>query len=388
MPRQASNKKLAENELEKTFEEATAKPKKTATKKTVEKKETVVKPKTTKAAKTTQTISKKKETESAKKANTSKKVVAKPKKVEKETTTETKKENTAKPKKTVEKKETTTKPKTTKTTKATKTTVNENVKVPTEEVKPKKKKAVVESTATKKTKTTKKVQNKPEGKLDNQKATKPKKETSKPKTSQKETASKEPIEEKYKKEQEDVLKEKKIEIEEDDLLIDRELEAVNEERKANKRLTKEQKQMMQKNAFHNCLAAVGMVAYFVLLALAYKRMETDVFSLDLKVFSGIFLVTVIILFEVAYKKDSGKIAMHAIELLAVAIITLLLTHIYELANGQFETITLILAGSAIVYYCIKCLIMVLMQMRKSKLQEVKEDINIENVETNERKAKE
>jgi len=150
-----------------------------------------------------------------------------------------------------------------------------------------------------------------------------------------------------------------------------ELKKVKEERKVSKRLTKEQTEILKKNAFHNFLAAIGMTAYFVLLTLAFERMKPEVFMLDLKVFSGTFLATAILLFESAYKKDEGKWAIHGIEVLVIAIITLLLTHIYVIAQGRFTFITLLLAGSAIAYYCIKCLVMVIRQIRKSKLQDVK-----------------
>jgi len=181
--------------------------------------------------------------------------------------------------------------------------------------------------------------------------------------------------EKQEEKKEEKSQEENVEIA-DELFADvksesEKLEIVEKERKANKRLTEPQKEELKKSAFSNCLAAIVMVFYFVLLTLAYEKMQKDVFMLDLKVFSGTFLATAILLFENAYKKDSGKRAIHAIELLAVAIVTLLLTHIYEIANGQFKMITLFLAGSSIVYYCIKCLIMVIRQIRKSKLQDVK-----------------
>lgn len=159
-----------------------------------------------------------------------------------------------------------------------------------------------------------------------------------------------------------------------------ELKVVQEERKANKKLTNEQKEILKKNAFHNFFAAIGMTAYFILLTLAFERMKPEVFTLDLKVFSGTFLATAILLFEAAYKKEEGKWAIHGIEVLVIAIITLLLTHIYEIATGRFTTITLVLTGSSIAYYCIKCLVMVIQQIRKSKLQDMKK-LLVEKSET-------
>ncbi len=186
------------------------------------------------------------------------------------------------------------------------------------------------------------------------------------------------------KETENTIEENVIVEMADELLVEQEeIKVVKEERKAKNRLTSEQKEYMKKQTIHNTVAAIMTTAYFVLLTLAFKQMKPDVFLLDLQVFSGIFLVTTIILVEHAYKKDSGKWAIHGIEMLVVAIITLLLTHVYTIATENFTTITLLLTGVSIIYYSIKCVIILIQQIRKSKLQDVKTLLVEKNEKVNE-----
>ena len=73
-----------------------------------------------------------------------------------------------------------------------------------------------------------------------------------------------------------------------------------------------------KKILKNLLVAIGIISYFMILILAYTRMNTERLSNDIKVFAGMFLVVGILALEKAYKKDSGRVAITGIELLVLS----------------------------------------------------------------------
>ena len=74
----------------------------------------------------------------------------------------------------------------------------------------------------------------------------------------------------------------------------------------------------------NILIGIFVILYFVSLGVGFINIESVAYVTDLKVFSIAILAIAIILFEYSYNKDSGKFAIIGIEMLFVAIITLVL----------------------------------------------------------------
>ena len=63
----------------------------------------------------------------------------------------------------------------------------------------------------------------------------------------------------------------------------------------------------------------------------------------------------IILFEYAYNKDSGRAALQGVEMLVVAIVSLVLLYMYILYQDKFVMITSICSCVAIAYYFIRAI---------------------------------
>lgn len=120
-----------------------------------------------------------------------------------------------------------------------------------------------------------------------------------------------------------------------------------------KKMPKQEKKEIYKNVLGNILLGTCVILYFIVLLLAFANIESAEYIKDLKVFSIATLAATIILFEYAYNKDDGKIAVKGIELLCVAIITLILLYIYILHQEKYLIITCICAGIATVYYLVK-----------------------------------
>ena len=55
--------------------------------------------------------------------------------------------------------------------------------------------------------------------------------------------------------------------------------------------------------------------YFIACNIVYTKLEMNQMEMITKAVSGVFLLASIILFELAYKKDSGTFAITAIEFL-------------------------------------------------------------------------
>ena len=100
-------------------------------------------------------------------------------------------------------------------------------------------------------------------------------------------------------------------------------------------MPKEKKKGIYKRAFENILVAVIVILYFLMMILGYINIPEDAYIKDLKVFSLATIAITIVLFEIAYNKDSGKIAIHGIETLLLSILTLVSMYIYILHRTKY-----------------------------------------------------
>ena len=87
------------------------------------------------------------------------------------------------------------------------------------------------------------------------------------------------------------------------------------------------------------------------------------------------LLLAIILLEIAYKKDNGRIAILGIETIVIAIITLALIYIHLMFASRYVLITLATAYILALYYVIKSVVIYIRGKQKYFLDDVKEMIN-------------
>ena len=127
---------------------------------------------------------------------------------------------------------------------------------------------------------------------------------------------------------------------------------------------KENNKMIRKKVFENLIIAIAMMLYFILINFSYLRMEEDMLLKGLKIASLIVLLLTIIIFEIAYHKDSGKIAIHGIETLNLAFHTLTIWHIEKKLNISFETYILFSTYAFAIYYILKSILIYTNEKRK------------------------
>jgi hypothetical protein len=145
-----------------------------------------------------------------------------------------------------------------------------------------------------------------------------------------------------------------------------------EEIKSEKKMPENLKQKARKKIFINMLMATIILLYFIFLILISKNVIKNIRKIDFNIFSSALLIISIIFFEIAYKKDSGSIAMYGIETLIVAIITVFFSYIvFELSEEQKKYFYMIGAYFG-VYYVIKSICINISFKNKYKKYELKE----------------
>lgn len=126
---------------------------------------------------------------------------------------------------------------------------------------------------------------------------------------------------------------------------------------------------IKKKIFENLVIAILCVIYFYVVLQCSQSFETLSFLFYLKIASGILLGLSIIIFEISYRNDNDSLAIHGIEILIVAIISLFIIYLYSLfVNRTFVTIIISISFISTIYFIIKSVII----WYKSK----KKDVNV------------
>lgn len=124
----------------------------------------------------------------------------------------------------------------------------------------------------------------------------------------------------------------------------------------NIKIPQEISQAMRKKVFVELIKAVAIMAYFLMLIIAYGKMRQERLIGDIKVFSGAFLLIGILLLEVAYRNDKGKTAISAIETIVLSIHTLSIMHVITILKYDLKTYLVISSFGFAIYYILKAVI--------------------------------
>ena len=231
-------------------------------------------------------------------------------------------------------------------------------------------KTIEKKTATKKKSTsTKKAVSKIEEETKTSKAKTATKTTAKKETMPKKTAKTAKTAKKKIEEPEVVLKEEKKEkelvVKKDISIDDEKLEKIQKEINKQTKLSKDEKKKINKRIFQNIVMAIGIVVYFIFINLGFNNIEESTYLTDLKVFGAVTIGITIILFEKAYKKDSGELTIYGIEMLIIAICTLLTNYIYKFYYSKYMYIITSIAMLFAVYYVGKSIVIYVKMKNKA-----------------------
>lgn len=159
------------------------------------------------------------------------------------------------------------------------------------------------------------------------------------------------------------------------------------------------KDKIKREVFTNIVVAAVLVTYFIFIVLGSIGSIKNVRTIDLNIFSMIFLGIAILLFEIAYRKDEGSLAIYGIESLAVAIFTLFLPYIIFELDETHKKYYLLASIYIAAYYILKSIYIAtrtrtkymnsisdvkeIVKKEKSK-RKVKDDIEVKSAEKNEK----
>ena len=131
---------------------------------------------------------------------------------------------------------------------------------------------------------------------------------------------------------------------------------------------------MNVEVFKNIAIAIVMVVFLNFIILGFINIENSVFLVDLKVFAVSILAIAIGVFEYAYKKDSGKIAIYGIETLILAFAMLAFIYLDIMCHSNFVIITVLITYTTAIYYTVKSIIIYQKMKKQYYINSMKEII--------------
>lgn len=125
----------------------------------------------------------------------------------------------------------------------------------------------------------------------------------------------------------------------------------------------EDKKYLKKIWVNISIAAILML-YFIIVNILYNKLNHESLILTLKTLSVIIMAISIIIFEIAYKKDDGIIAITGIEILITAFHTLSILHVVQVSAFDFRIYILTSSYLFAIYFVLKSMMIYTMEKRK------------------------
>ncbi len=113
------------------------------------------------------------------------------------------------------------------------------------------------------------------------------------------------------------------------------------------------KKSISLNVYKNIVIAIAIMIYFIGINSMYYKLEKNSLLSILKVLSIVILFAGIIILEIAYRKDNGKLGINSLEVIFLAGHTLSIAHIVELHKFGFANYILVSSYIFSIYYLFK-----------------------------------
>ena len=135
------------------------------------------------------------------------------------------------------------------------------------------------------------------------------------------------------------------------------------------------------SVLNNLVYASMITIYFMFFNIYALYTDSIIFTQYIKITSFIFLLLTILIFEIAYKKDSDEITINGIEFLVLSVFSLLIQYIPKVL--KIDENTYMFAGTYIflIYYGIKNIIIYTKERKNEldSLSDIKEIIKDEPI---------
>lgn len=152
-----------------------------------------------------------------------------------------------------------------------------------------------------------------------------------------------------------------------------------EKLEGNKKFPKEVKNEILTQLFQCAICAIIVYVYFIFLRLGEKNINQKIYITDLKVFATSFAILSVVFFENAYKYKNNKKMVVGIEILVLAIITLVIQYIVLYLTSKYIILIPAVAIIYNVYFILKALVIchsIRMEYKES-LSDIKEIIKVQ-----------
>ena len=126
----------------------------------------------------------------------------------------------------------------------------------------------------------------------------------------------------------------------------------------------ENKKNVYKYISESLILAIAIVLYFLIMNFSFIRADAKIIFNVTKISSIVILLISILTFEIAFRKDSGKIAINGIEILALALNNLVSWNIILKNNISFGTYMIYSSVAFAIYYALKSMIVYTNEKRK------------------------
>lgn len=141
------------------------------------------------------------------------------------------------------------------------------------------------------------------------------------------------------------------------------------------------KNNIRKEIFANIVLAIGIIVYFIFLMMGSIDSTKASRTIDFRIFSLVLLFTSICLFEVAYKKDRGRLAINGIEILIVSVVTLFLPYIVFELDSTHQKYYILSISLIAAYYIIKSIVI----NSRAKIKYERQESDIDEITKKEEK---
>lgn len=148
------------------------------------------------------------------------------------------------------------------------------------------------------------------------------------------------------------------------------VEEITEKRK----IKGEVKEKIFKNILYNFLLSIGIICYICGFICVYVYCSDNIYDIVSKVLSMFSIIITVIVFEFAYKKDSGKFAINGIELLVASIVVLYMPKMFINLDKFYSQIFLLTPLYCAIYFVAKGIIIYKKEEKiyQNSLSDVKE----------------
>lgn len=131
-----------------------------------------------------------------------------------------------------------------------------------------------------------------------------------------------------------------------------------------KEIPVEVKKQIDKKVYINVFIATVIMAACVLFLMGYKHIEPIKYFNVLRVVSIFALLGTIFMIEFAYKKDSGELALNAVEAIVISLILLSFHYIYMYNIFNFPMIIVAILALFGAYYTCKGIVTIFRERKK------------------------